>query len=118
MNGVILSCIVTSLRTLKDGSVSICLETMELSAGHAGELFSLHNKVAAVYISPKEIINQKEIDQVDKVDPEILGKTQSQRIRGVLYKLFEQDHEGHSNFDMYYKAKTELIIDHLKSKIR
>lgn len=117
MNGTLLSCQISGIRTLKDGSVNIQLETQELSAGHAGELFSLRNKIAAVYISPKDTIDQRELDQVDKIDPEFSAKSQSQRIRQVLYKLFEQDKEGHKNFDSYYKSKTEKFIEHLKSKI-
>lgn len=117
MDGTLLSCHISGIRSLKDGSVSVTLETMELPASKAGELFSLRNKVAVVYIAPKETLNQKEIDQVDKINPEFGGKTQSQRLRNVLFKLFEQDNEGWKDFDDYYKLKTEKIIEHLKSKI-
>jgi hypothetical protein len=117
MNGILLSSYIENITTRKDRSVKITLGTQELSQGKAGELFSLLNSLAVVYISAKEI-DQKEIDQVDKVDPELTGKTQSQRIRNVLYKLWEQDKEGHKTFDQYYYAKTELFIDHLKSKIK
>jgi hypothetical protein len=117
MNGILLSSYIENITTRKDRSVKITLGTQELSQGKAGELFSLLNSLAVVYISAKEI-DQKEIDQVDKVDPELTGKTQSQRIRNVLYKLWEQDKEGHKTFDKYYYAKTELFIDHLKSKIK
>ncbi len=117
MQGTLLSCTIAGIRSLKDGSVSVTLETLELSPGKAGELFSLRKKIAAVYISPKETMNQKEMDQVDKIDPEIGGKTQSQRIRNVLFKLFEQNNEGYKEFDSYYKHKTELFIEHLKNKI-
>lgn len=75
------------------------------------------NSLAVTYISPKDV-NQKEIDQVDKLDPELEGKTQSQRIRNVLYLLFEQNNEGFKTFDTYYKSKTELYIEHLKAKIK
>lgn len=117
MNGILLSCQVSGMSTLKDGSIKVVLETQELSSGRAGELFALRNAIAAVYISPKDSIDQREIDQVDKVDPEFQGKTQSQRLRNVLFKLFEQDKEGHKSFDTYYKSKTEIIIEHYKAKI-
>lgn len=117
MNGILLSTYIENIATRKDKTIKITLGTQEISQGKAGELFSLLNSLAVVYISPKEI-DQKEIDQVDKVDPELHGKTQSQRIRNVLYKLWEQDPEGHKTFDNYYQSKTELFIDHLKSKIK
>ncbi len=68
---------------------------------------------------PERDIDQKEIDQVDKLDPDLPGgKTQSQRIRNVLYKLYEQAPEGFTSFDGYYRAKTEIIIEHFKTKIQ
>jgi hypothetical protein len=116
MNGILLPAYVENITTRKDKTVKITLGSQELSQGKAGELFSLLNNLAIVYIAPKEI-SQKEIDQVDKLDPELAGKSQSQRIRSVLYLLFMQDSEGHKDFDGYYKSKTDKYIDHLKSKI-
>lgn len=117
MKGVLLACIVEGVSTRKDKSVKIILSTQELSQGNAGEIFGLANMLAAVYISPKDSVDSKEIEQVDAVDPELGGKTQSQRIRNTLYKLFTQGNEGHKDFDNYYKAKTEMYIEHLKAKI-
>jgi hypothetical protein len=117
MNGILLPVTVENITTRRDRSIKIVLGTQELSSGKAGELFTLLNNLAVVYISPKEV-DQKEINQVDRLDPDVGGKTQSQRIRNVLYKLFEQDHEGHKDYDSYYRAKTELLIEHLKTKIQ
>jgi hypothetical protein len=117
MKGIMLPAMIENITTRKDRTVKITIGTQELSQGNAGEIFTLLNNIAVVYISPKEI-DQKEIDQVDKLDPEFEGKTQSQRIRSVLFKLFSQDAEGFKDFDAYYKNKTEKYIDHLKNKIQ
>ncbi len=97
--------------------MSLSLETMELSPGKAGELFSLRNMIAAVYISPKETIPQKELDQVDAMEPGFKGKSPAQRLRGVLFILFGQSNEGYKDFDSYYKAKMEGIIQEYKNNI-
>lgn len=117
MDGLLLPGIVSSIRSLKDGSVSILVETQELSPLKAGELFSLRNKVIAMYLSEKETIPQKEIDQIDSLEVDMGGKSQSQRIRSVLFRVFEQQPEGYKDFNLFYRAKTEKIIDHLKSKL-
>lgn len=117
MNGLLLPTIVTSIRSLKDGSVSVTLETQELTPAKAGELFSFRGKVTMTYLSPKDTITQKELDQVDSIDAEINPKSQSQRIRAVLYLLYQQNTEGFKSFDEYYKSKTEKFIEHLKSKL-
>lgn len=117
-NGILLASIVENIATRRDGTIKVTLGTQELSQGKAGELFALNGKLAAVYISPKDSINQKEMDQVDSVDVDLPGKSQSQRLRSVLFVLFEQDHEGHKDFKSYYHSKTEVIIEHMKSKIK
>lgn len=113
---LLLQVTVENITSRKDRTLKIVMGTQEATPEQAGNLFELLNQLAFVLISPKGI-NQEQIDAVDATDVDLGGKTQSQRIRGVLYKLFEQDHEGYSTFDNYYKAKTELYIDHLKKKI-
>lgn len=117
MNGLLLSCQIENISTRKDKTVKIILGTQELSPSKAGELFTLLNSLAAVYISPKSV-DQKEIDQVDKIDPEFGGKTQSQRLRNTLFVLWQQQSEGYKDFETFYHAKTEQIIEHFKTKLQ
>lgn len=116
MKGLMLSCQIESIASRKDKTVKVVIGTQELSPSKAGELFNLNNKIATVYISEKAI-DQREMDQIDKIDPEFEGKTQSQRIRNVLYILYTQADEGFHEFETYYRNKTDKIIDHLKGKI-
>jgi hypothetical protein len=116
MKGILLGCQVESIASRKDKTVKVVLGTQELSPSMAGELFSLNNKIITAYISEKSI-DQREMDQVDKIDPEFEGKTQSQRIRNTLYILYTQADEGFKEFETYYRSKTDKIIDHLKGKI-
>ena len=118
MNGILLPIIVTSIRTRVDGSISVAIDTQELSPSKAGELFSIRGKPGMMYLSPKDVISQKEIDQVNAIDAEIEGKTPSKRLRDVLYVLFTQQPEGFKQFDEFYKYKMTAITDHLKSKLQ
>lgn len=117
MNGVLIPCQIENVSTRKDNTIKIVLGTNELSEGSAGKLFSMLNKFGFAHLSPTEI-SQKELNEVDQLDPEMEGKTQGQRIRNVLYILFTQDNEGFSDFDSFYKNKTEKYISHLKTKIK
>ena len=118
IDGLLFAGEVETVQTRRDKTFKIVIGTPELKPTDAAQLFGLMNKVVAAYLSPKETLNQKEIDQVDKINPEIGGKTQGQRIRNVLFKLFDQNNEGYQDFDSYYKHHTEVIISHLKSKIK
>lgn len=64
MTGIILSAIIENVSTRADGTVKVVLGCQEMSASRAGELMTLNRKLAAVYLSPKESVNQKEVDQL------------------------------------------------------
>lgn len=117
MKGIIFAGQIENITTRKDHTVKISIGTQELSPLKAGEIFETMNKLVAVYLSSKEVIPQSEIDQVDALNPDLPGKSQSQRLRAVLYVLFEKNNEGHKDFDSFYKNHTDVIIEHLKKKI-
>lgn len=116
MKGILLACIIDKITTLKDKSVKITIDTQELSPQNAGEIFTLMNTLATVYISPSEITS-REMAQVDAIEPEMPGKSPSQRMRNVMFVLWKQDTEGFREFDMYYLKKMEDIINELKNNI-
>lgn len=116
MKGILLGCIIDKITTLKDRSVKIVLDTQELSPAKAGEVFTLMNTLATVYISPSEI-SSREMAQVDAVEPEMPGKSPSQRMRNVLFILWRQDNQGFQEFDSFYKTRMEKYIEELKNNI-
>lgn len=113
----LLSATVEGIRTRKDRTLAITIGTQEMAPDKAGELLAMAGNLVAVYIADKGI-SQQEIDRVDEADIDLPGKSQSQRLRSVLYVLFTQDAEGFQTYDDYYHAKTEKIIEHLKAKIK
>ncbi len=118
MSGIGIAVIVEGVRTRKDRTLAVTLGCQELNPHQAGQIVEMNGKLCALYLTEKESIPQEIIDQVEEADIDLPGKSQGQRIRGVLYKLFEQDKEGYQTFDEYYHSKTEKIITHLKSKIK
>ena len=103
----------------KDKSTSLRFITQELTPQQVAEIHSGIDGFGVLYFREGENMNQDEIEELDQVDLDLYdrAKTQSQRIRGVLYRLYEQDDEGYKDFKTYYKAKTEKFITWLKSKI-
>ena len=119
MNGVLLPVIVQGIKTRVDGSLVVCVETQELSDSKVGEVFGLRKKVAMMYLSPKETVSQKEIDQVNAIQPEERGgKTPSQRMRAVLYILWTQNNGGYKDFPLYYEVTMNNYIEELKNQIK
>lgn len=112
--GLLLAAIVENVSTRRDGTLKITFGCNEMSSSKSGELVSMQNKIVALYISSKETIPQAVLDHVDSVDVDMPGKTKSQRVRAVLYRIWELQKEGHKTFESYYSAKMEEHINNLK----
>ena len=120
LEGVLLPVIVDGLATRKDGSVSIKLETQELAPTQAAGLFDLRGKVAYCYLSVRDVdANAKKI--IDSLDPELKGKTPGQRLRGVLYRYWEQNKGTNPSinqtFEDFYKSRMESFIEGIKQEL-
>ncbi len=104
--------IITSISSKKDGSLGLRIETPELSSTEKISFMELQGKNITGVLSP---VDEKE-EGIEKVNKELGSKTQSQRIRSVLYILYLQDSEGKS-WENYYQESTDKIIEWLKTKI-
>ena len=112
---IILPAVVGGISSRVDGSFSIRLSTEALSPDQVNVLMTLLNKVCYVMIKEGEVL-KSELDHMAKLEAKEFGtKTHSQRLRGVLYRRWEQDNKGFEKFDDYYHWAMELHIDHHKS---
>ena len=125
-NTVIFDGGVETIATRADGSIKVVVGSQELSSDTMTRLFDLRRKVGYVLISTKEI-SQEQIDAVETstANMEFSEKTPSQRLRGVLYILWEklqpkendQGIEKFVDFDLFYKRKLNEIINHYKKQL-
>ena len=126
-NSVVFEGGIDKVSTLADGSLRVYVGTPELSSETMVSVFSLIKKPGFVLISANAI-NQDQIDAVEKAttNAEFSEKTPSQRMRGVLYRLWEKTQPKNMNgdgvmeyvdFDLFYKRQMNKIIDHFKTKL-
>ena len=73
------------------------------------------NKVGFLAFSPDPFATH-EIEEIDKLKVEYsdVGKPPSQRLRAVLYRLWQQTPEGYKTSEDHYLAKMESIMNTLK----
>jgi len=117
IEGVLIAVTVGKISTRVDGSVSIVLDTGELTPAKAGEMFGLRNKQAYCYIKAVEV-TENEAKNIDGLTPELSsGKTMSQRLRAALFVAWKQNNEGYSDSELYYRYKMEKFVEHVKSKL-
>ena len=115
---IVIPSYITGFQSLKDGTLKVTIETNELNPEQKLGVLNLINKFcwAAFKEEPFKNEEQKLLESLD-TDFEDGSKSQSQRLRSVLYVLYNQDREGFSDFKDYYHSKTEKLIEHFKSKI-
>lgn len=102
----------------KDRSVSIRLITQEKTSHEIMKIDEMIDLYGILYFRPQESMSPEEIKELDNIPLDMYDKqkTQSQRLRSVLYLLWKQD-GGEGDFKNYYKTKTEQVIQHFKGKI-
>jgi hypothetical protein len=117
----IIPAILDSYRSLKDRTFKLVFQTNELTPEQT--LHLQQNLQAFGYLVFKQDKFEKQdlsfLDdlQADKESIESIGKTKSQQLRAVLFRLWEQDNEGFGDFDLFYGFKMNALIKYLKNKL-
>lgn len=105
-------------RSLKDKSLKITFETNELNpqellgiAENLGQFGYLAFKNEPFKAEEKQMIEDFETEFDDK------KKTSSQRLRSVLFLMWQKDNEGFDTSVRHYDHHMEKIINHFKNKL-
>ena len=107
---------IESIRSKVDGSWSIGVSTQELSEEGGSILLRLNRKLGYFLFKETPMLESDLID-IPETKPEFKGdKTPGQRLRGVLYVLWEQT-KATKTFDEFYRTKMENIIQWAKEKL-
>lgn len=115
---ILLAANLEAISTLKDGTIKLVFETQEITPAKAGELFSLRNKLGFLCFKEEQFTdNEMEIITKLKADDFEGNKTPSQRMRNVLYRLWEQSNEGYTDFNLFYQFRMNQLIEKLKSRL-
>lgn len=103
--------IIEGIRARKDRSIGLTISTPELTVQEKALFMELQGINIDLLITPKD-----EEAPMYKVEKDLQSKSQSQRMRSVLFILWKQDNEG-LDFETFYKNKTEKVIEKYKSMI-
>ena len=113
-----LPAILDSYRSTKDLGLKVTFATGELSPEQVANIQYSFNKAGYLAFSPDPFATH-ELEEIDKLKVEFTdtGKPPSQRLRAVLFRLFEQSPEGYKVFNDFYNSKMEILINHFKEKL-
>jgi len=112
---IILPAILKSHRSKVDGTVDIVYETNEITPEQMAGVHENRGKFGYVAFKENPFDSQeKELLESLESDYDDGKKSDSQRLRGVLYRLWEKTPEGYEDFNLYKKFKMSKIINHYK----
>jgi hypothetical protein len=114
---IIVPAILEGISTLKDGTIKLVYETQELRPVDVGVLFSYRNACGFLAFNPANF-NKDEVDILEGLKAsEFDGeKSDSKRMRNVLFRLWEQDKKGYDDFNLFYKYRMNDLISILKNE--
>lgn len=102
-----------------DNTWKLIVGTSELTQEDVAELAMLKGKEGMFVFAVQEGIKEKDIPEIL---PEFKGeKTPAQRLRGVLYRIWEQQSvlsdKIRPDFETFYRSRMERLIEQLKEKL-
>lgn len=106
-----------TFQSLKDRTLKIVFETQEPTPDQMGGLYFFLQKFGWLAFK---------VDEFREEDRELLSslktdldteKSKAQRLRAVLFRLWEQKPEGFETFTLFYDHHMEKIVTHFKNKM-
>ena len=124
MNRVTLPAIFSGVKSRKDRSYRLEFDTRELGAD-AAKLLEIHGSECWLLIAPDDSLDNVDVPKT-KPDAGTNQKTPSQRLRAVLFVMWQQVGPVQvgpvqvgkpGDFEDYYRQRLERIIDQIKAKL-
>lgn len=115
---ILIPALLKSFRSLVDGSITVSFDVNNTDPDTMSQVAQSLHKVG--YLGFKLGERQGKLQEIMENMPEHdfeNGKTKSQRLRAVLYRLWEQKNQGYDVFDDFYNARMELLINQIKNKL-
>lgn len=114
---ILLAAQLEGVRTRKDRTLSLSFGTQEISPDKMGQLMTMNQSVCFLAVKPDPFSKEETNLIADlKADIELQAKTPAQRLRGVLFRLWEQQGDT-EDFTTYYEREMHKITEHFKSKL-
>lgn len=107
--------IISGARTMADKTIRLQADCQEMAPEDAATLMLLKDKIGWLFFAEQEIPKEEMIN-LPEFRVEKGQKTESQRLRGVLYLLWEKN-KTTDTFDEYYKKRMNAEIEKLKTEL-
>ena len=108
---------ISKITSMSRGIMRIQFDTQENISGDAMKrLFDMLEQLGWMTINVRQIEAQEIVD-LPPLRPMDTKKTPAQRLRSVLYRIWENDNNQFDVFDNYYIYVMERLIEHYKKQL-
>lgn len=111
MKAVKSQAIITSVRSLSDGGLSLTIHTPELTPSEKAHYMTLQNVLSDILIAPKE----NSAPELLTISKDLDKKTPSKRMRDILFVIWKESRVD-QDFETYYTQKINSYCESLKRK--
>ncbi len=105
----------TGFGSRSDGGASLRFATQELTDVDFAQLKKIHNEYGWIVFKPDRRLTPEEIPSENA--PEKSGKSQSQKLRAVIYLIWEAKSDPKIPFENYYHQEMNVLIEMYKDMI-
>ena len=104
--------------TRSDGSLKLSFGTPILSNDVSSKILDFSHKEALMHLTTGPVLESQKAELYEAAADlkDIKGKSHSQRLRAVLYRLHQQE-DSMLSFSEYYSNRMELMINHIKERL-
>lgn len=115
MSNILRQVTLNKANRLKDRSVSLNFVTdLEQDSEDFMEIDKAINQHGMIYFKPGGNLTTEELEELNKVDIEMVGKTKNERLRNVIWVYCDQNN---LDFDDVYDKEKEDRIQFYKNKL-
>lgn len=104
---------ITGIRSKVDRSLGISISTPEYTPEESAEMLRLQGMNVTITITPLD----EKSTEILKIDRESGAKSPSERMRGVIFRIWEGKKDTWPDYEAYYRHIMEKLLDQLKEKI-
>lgn len=107
--------VLSKASTMADNTVRLQFDCQETTPDEMATLFDMKNKIGWLFFQESRV-SLDDLKSLPEIKVERGQKTPSERLRAVLYVLWESEPSG-MNFDNFYIMKVNSLIDWIKTKL-
>lgn len=108
--------VIHSVKTLVDRGLSLTVHTSEMNPEDMAFLFALKGKAGWLLFKPSKIAQEDIATIPEEVKEFKSDRTPSQRLRAVIYRVWEQSGSKETFLEFYFRH-LEKIINQYKSQL-